>query len=343
MTTEAPSTPDVNFPVDSIGDALLQLRRPFAVHAVRWKVQSATPKEGEAKWALIVPYIDVRLVTERLNKIVAGNWSEKPTRVEGQPNALMCELTVFEQTHIDIGVGQGQNEEMKLKAVHSDALKRTAVRFGIGRSLYAMPQIWLPVAAEEHEEGGAPTIKRITGGKKKGRPGYLKDAHEAFLRERYQAWLDAEGIAAFGEPLDHGDAPKSVGDLAEGAPSDDAEQELLPLADEEGTRLIEETKKLRDEIQDIDSGALGNFDNALKQRWHAADLLREFISKLIELLADVRRFDELESELANALDDEAAWKKVVATAQRRASRRERVEVLEKALAKAKTKGGSPDG
>lgn len=331
-----------NMPGEALSQALPCLRRPFTPQAVKWKIQSATPKEDEAKWALIVGYIDARLVMERLNMVCGGSWSEKPVRVEGQANALMYELTVFDQTHIDIGVGQGQSEDMKLKAIHSDALKRTAVRFGVGVSLYAMPQFWLPVAAEEHEEGGAPTIKRISGGKKKGRPSYLKDIHEAFLRERYQAWLEAEGIEAFGEPLDHGDALKSVGDLAEGVEDEnDAPSRSEPLADEQAIALSTEARKLRDEIRAIDDGALPaqSFDAAMGQREHSHERLEDFVGNLTELLADVRRFDELQTELAQVLEDEAEWKKIIDHAQRRASRRERVEVLEKALAEAK--GGEP--
>jgi hypothetical protein len=57
----------------------------------------------------------------------------------------------------------------------------------------------------------------------------------------------------------------------------------------------------------------------------------------------VRRFDELQTELADVLEDEADWKKIIDRAQRRANRRERVEVLEKALADATDKGGGSDG
>ena len=126
---QAPVADDVQFPVDNIDVALPQLRRPFAAGAVKWKVQSEWPYEGEADGAIVVGYIDARLVSARLNKVVGGNWSEEPVRVEGAANALLGKLTVFEQTHVDLGTAQGRTEEMKLKAVHSDALKRTAVRF----------------------------------------------------------------------------------------------------------------------------------------------------------------------------------------------------------------------
>lgn len=327
-------------PTDNSEDALPFLRRPFTPHAVKWKIQSASPKEGDAKWALIVGYIDARLVVERLNTVVGGCWSEKPVRIEGQGNALMYELTVLGQTHIDVGIGQGQDAEMKLKAVHSDALKRTAVRFGIGVSLYAMPQFWLPVAAEEHEEGGAPTIERIKGGNKKGRPGFLKDVHEAFLRSQYTDWLEREGNAKFGEPLDHGDAPGSVGDLAEGTQEESEAAKNEPLRDDKAIELGDAARLLRDEIRAIDPDALAQqtFDNALSEREHSHERLEDFVFNLEELQTSVERFTELSLE-AEKFMDAADLKALLDRAKRRASRSERVRVLEEALAEIKGGGG----
>lgn len=338
MSEQDQVPPTVNFPVDNIGDALPQLRRPFAAAAVKWKPQATWPSNGPAEGAIFVGYIDARLVSARLNKVVGGNWSEKPVRVEGQPWALMYELTVFDQSHVDIGVAQGRSDDMKLKAMHSDGLKRPAVRFGIGEYLYAMPEVRIGVTADGAEAlGGMPTIKRRKDGKV---PGFLPEKIYAYLRECYEAWLTAEGEDAFGKPLDHGDA--ATGSVGEGiAPGDEADSDQPaaagPLDDEKAKALGDKARELRDEIREVDEGALPaqSFDAAMSQREHSHDRLEDFIDKLTEMLADVRRFEELESELANALDDEAEWKKIVATAQRRASRRERVEVLEKALDEAK--------
>jgi hypothetical protein len=332
-------------PVENLTDALPLLRRPFAPAAVKWKPQATWPKDGPAEGAIFVGYIDARLVSARLNHVVGGNWSEKPVRVEGQPWALMYELTVFDQTHVDIGVAQGRGDDMKLKAMHSDGLKRPAVRFGIGEYLYAMPEVRIAVTPDGAETPeGVPTIKRRKDGKV---PGFLPERIYAYLRERYEDWLKAEGEAAFGKPLDHGDA--STGSVGEGITPDDADADQAvvpaPLEDERSKELGEQARKLRDEIREVDEGALPqqSFDAAMGQREHSHERLEDFVGNLKELLVDVKRFAELESELANALDDEAEWKKTVATAQRRASRRERVEVLEKALGEATKEEGGQDG
>ena len=54
----------VALPVDCLRDAALELRRPFAANAVKFKVQATWPK-GNPTSALIVPYVDSRLVVER--------------------------------------------------------------------------------------------------------------------------------------------------------------------------------------------------------------------------------------------------------------------------------------
>ena len=78
----------------------------------------------------------------------------------------------------------------------------------------------------------------------------------------------------------------------------------------------------------------------MQQREHSHDRLADFVGNLTELLADVRAFEDLREQLAAKLD-EAALKKVVDKAKRKASRRERVEVLQKALDE--QAGGGDDG
>jgi hypothetical protein len=335
---------EIAFPVASIEAALPQLRRPFAPAAVKWKPQATWPSNGPAEGAIFVGYIDARLVSARLNHVVGGNWSEKPVRVEGQAWALMYELTVFEQTHVDIGVAQGRSDDMKLKAMHSDGLKRPAVRFGIGEYLYAMPEVRIAVTPDGAETSeGVPTIKRRKDGKV---PGFLPERIYAYLRERYEAWLKAEGEAAFGKPLDHGDA--STGSVGEGIVPDDSgdEQAVVPapLEDERSKELSAQARNLRDEIRAVDESAIpaSSFDAAMAQREHSHERLEDFVGNLTEMLADVRRLDELAAEAREKIGETEA-KKAIAEAARRASRRERVEVLEKALAEATKEEGGSDG
>ena len=67
--------------------AQVHLRRPFEPAAVRWKVQSVGDGYG-----IVVAYIDARLVVERLNAVVGGEWSDE-YRVHAQ-GVEECALTV---------------------------------------------------------------------------------------------------------------------------------------------------------------------------------------------------------------------------------------------------------
>lgn len=117
-----------------------------------------------------------------------------------------------------------------------------------------------------------------------------------------------------------------------------------PATDAESLALVAQARKLRDEIRAVDDGALPaqSFDAAMAQREHSHDRLEDFVGNLTELLAGVNAFADLALELQTKLD-EADLKKILDKAQRRASRRERVEVLEQALAETADKGGGSDG
>jgi hypothetical protein len=188
------------FPLATLSEALRHLRRPVPPEAVHFKVQSEGRRGG-----LIVGYIDSRTVSERLNLVVGERWScefrglegsllPTPSRAEdGRPAAVpiyaVCRLAVCGVTREDVGEGATP------KGAFSDALKRAAVAFGIGRFLYAMKSPWLDAGDGEHQ------LRRSLGTK----PRLIIDRRtEAWLRERYADWL-ARVAEEIGEPLGHGD------------------------------------------------------------------------------------------------------------------------------------------
>ncbi len=178
----------VAFPVESFREAAPHLRRPFTPAAVKFKVQATWPK-GSPTGGLIVAYIDARLVVERLNLICPHLWRDEYQPVgNGQ---MWCALTLDGITRHDVGEGQG-------KGLVSDALKRAAVRFGVGVSLYAIPKMILKV--EKGELKPARDSLEMT------------PSGETTVRGIYKVWLNQHGTKAFGEPLDHGDVENAQGD-----------------------------------------------------------------------------------------------------------------------------------
>lgn len=198
------------FPVESFDEAYTHLRRPFTPAAVRFKVQ-ATWDGG----AMCITYIDARLVAGRLNMVVGGNW--RPENFEPHPSGgLICHLNVCGVVRADYGYVSHSSADIGVKGTFSDALKRAAVQFGVGESLYVLPK--MVVREGQH-------LKKKNNGKY-----MLTDSGEGYLRDRYKMWLDSGGADAFGEPLDHGDKVFATPDSVEQeAPASDEDPRLVPL------------------------------------------------------------------------------------------------------------------
>ena len=98
--------------------------------------------------ALGLAYIDARTVMNRLDAVVgAGNWSFDFDVVSPDGKMVKGKLTVLGVTKHDAGEGSAEDEV--LKSAVSDALKRCAVHFGIGRYLYYLPRLWAPYDAQK--------------------------------------------------------------------------------------------------------------------------------------------------------------------------------------------------
>jgi hypothetical protein len=202
----------------ALGHALLEdLRRPFTAEALKWKVQ-ANLSGGRG---LLVAYIDARLVSERLNLVQGTDWHDNyrffGDRIDS--GLLWCDLTLGIVTRSDVGEGKG-------KAGVSDAFKRAGVKWGVGVPNYAVPQQILPSNPDGKLVNGKPPLRPVKKGEKTTL--YITDACESWLADAYTDWLNAHGIKAFGEPLDHGDVAGSVGDPTDLA--SEPEQDNLELA-----------------------------------------------------------------------------------------------------------------
>jgi Rad52/22 family double-strand break repair protein len=187
------------FPCASLAEALPHLRRPPSPAAVQFKIQNAVDEAAQ-----VAAYVDARLVFDRLDRVCGHQWSAAfaelhealiPPPVdrngelrESAPVYVRCRLTLYGVTREDVGEGRDP------KAAFSDAIKRAAVNFGIGRALYAMRLPWL-------REGEADSELRRN---RRGRL-VLDGRSEDWCRRMYERWLAERGIAQFGEPLDHGD------------------------------------------------------------------------------------------------------------------------------------------
>lgn len=125
-------------------DANMQARlcEPFAVDEVKWK-----PQVVRGNRAMTICYVDARCVMDRLDEIFGtGGWQDAYQVLPN--NSVVCKLRVriadewVEKS--DVGSQSDQPDEGdRLKSAFSDALKRAAVKYGIGRYLYRLPQQWV--------------------------------------------------------------------------------------------------------------------------------------------------------------------------------------------------------
>lgn len=131
------------------------LSAPFLEEEVEWKAQAISKDKTKA---LVVPYISARAVMDRLDEVVGPeNWSFD---FELLPDGTVKgKLTVFGVTKCDRGAIEGE-APTATKGSTSDALKRAAVLFGIGRYLYSLPSVWVKYDPDRHRLLETPSIPK---------------------------------------------------------------------------------------------------------------------------------------------------------------------------------------
>lgn len=125
---------------DEIKTVIAALSAEFPREQISWRAQNL---KADGSSALALAFIDSRDVQNRLDDVVgANNWSNK-FNVFG--DKTVCALSVrIGGEWIAKEDGAGNTDVEAEKGSLSDALKRSAVLWGIGRYLYAIPAPWVP-------------------------------------------------------------------------------------------------------------------------------------------------------------------------------------------------------
>ena len=143
----------------------VRLATPFHSYYVGWKAQ-ATSKDKTR--ALAVPYIDARTVMDRLDQVVGpGHWSDAYRLVSAGDGefAVECTLTLFGVSKVDVGTANEHSDGGHAsvpKSAYSDALKRAAVKWGIGRYLYRISKQWVGYDAAKKQLTEIPELPSWT-------------------------------------------------------------------------------------------------------------------------------------------------------------------------------------
>lgn len=118
---------------------LANLKQPFDEKFVKWRV-GATNKEKTKGIALA--YVDSREIMKRLDDVCGlGGWQTKYVPVDG---GFICELSILVgDKWITKSNAAGNTKVEAIKGGASDALKRAAAVWGVGRYLYYLPNVWV--------------------------------------------------------------------------------------------------------------------------------------------------------------------------------------------------------
>lgn len=150
-----------------------KLAAPFDETEVKFK-----PQAVKGNRALALAYVDVRAVMDRLDAVLGpGDWQDDYTLLSDGSVACRLSIRVGDRwvTKVDVG---GTSEQPdggdRMKSAFSDALKRTAVKFGIGRYLYRLPQVWWDYDPAKRQFATPPRLpgwdKAPPAGRPEGRP-----------------------------------------------------------------------------------------------------------------------------------------------------------------------------
>lgn len=166
-----------------------QLCAPFPTSDISWRVGPTNEKwrkDDEPLTGQALAYIDARVVMDRLDSVCGpGRWACNYTPGVGQ--SIVCNIGIRFQvfaaqpdgTQMQVGHewiykadGAGPSDMEAEKGTLSDAFKRAAVRWGVGRYLYDLktPKVYL------EKRGNSAVIPRDTYAK-------LDKFHDDFARK----------------------------------------------------------------------------------------------------------------------------------------------------------------
>ncbi len=150
----ATMNPTVSGNIDRLTEALAA---PFDVREVRFK-----PAVVSGNRALALAYVDARSIQDRLDRVLGvTGWQDEYECLPDGSVVCRLRLRIGDEwiTKMDVGGPSEQPDEGdRRKAAFSDALKRAAVKFGIGRYLYRLPSQWVDYDSNKRQFARTPSL-----------------------------------------------------------------------------------------------------------------------------------------------------------------------------------------
>lgn len=156
--------------VEALKAEFAKLAAPFPADRVSWRVG---PTNKDKTKGMALAYIDARDVMERLDACCGPEgWQCDYPHANGK---TVCRIGIRVGSEwIWKADGAGDTDMEASKGALSDAFKRAAVRWGIGRYLYDVPSPWVEI--EQHgksysiKDSELPKLRNTLGGKAEPQP-----------------------------------------------------------------------------------------------------------------------------------------------------------------------------
>src|SRR3954469_7048667 len=129
---------------------LKRLAEPFPPSDIEWRVGRAGTKEGSGPWATVLAYLTNRAIMERLDDVCGPeNWRNEFRYEAG--GAVLCGISIYirvpdkDAEWVTKWDGAENTDIEAVKGGLSNAMKRAAVQWGIGRYLYDLEEGWAEI------------------------------------------------------------------------------------------------------------------------------------------------------------------------------------------------------
>tara|TARA_R110000796_G_scaffold245475_1_gene369716 strand:+ start:918 stop:1592 length:675 start_codon:yes stop_codon:yes gene_type:complete len=138
---------------------LEKLSVPFETTEVKWRVGST---RGDKSAGIALAYVDARVVMERLDDVLGTlNWEDQYT--ETAKGRVLCSISIKDGdgNWITKSDGAGSTTFEGEKGAISDAFKRAAVKWGIGRYLYSIANTWVKLEKNNIAKSEFPRLYKL--------------------------------------------------------------------------------------------------------------------------------------------------------------------------------------
>lgn len=147
-------------------DIYTRLAEPFPPSDVEWRLGRCGQKDGKI-WASCLAYIDNRAIMDRLDAVVGpGNWKNEVKEWGIGTPGVLCGISLkIDGEWVTKWDGAEQPDTEPVKGGFSNAMKRAAVLWGIGRYLYDLDEGWATITPKgKHyqpgkKDGSVPAFK----------------------------------------------------------------------------------------------------------------------------------------------------------------------------------------